>query len=610
MATSAKKALVNPVSAQTQSESLSDSHKKSSNHDISGAEIVIRCLNAEKVKFVFGYPGGAVLHIYDEIYKQNGFKHVLVRHEQAAVHAADAFSRATGEVGVALVTSGPGATNAITGIATAFMDSVPLVVISGQVPVPAIGLDAFQEVDMVGITRPCVKHNFLVKDVRDIAATIKKAFYIAATGRPGPVVVDIPKDITAQKTSYHYPEKVELRSYNPVLKGHSGQIKKAVKLLLEAKRPMIYTGGGLILGDGSNELVKLARTLGYPVTNTLMGLGGYPASDPQFVGMLGMHGTYEANMAMQHCDVLISVGARFDDRVIGNPKHFLSQKRTIIHVDVDPSSISKRVKVDVPIVGHVHAVLTEMNEILAQENKATLDKSSADIADWWAQINEWRKVHGGRYENSSTVIKPQYVIEKLWEVTKGDAYVTSDVGQHQMWAAQYYKFDKPRRWINSGGLGTMGVGLPYAMGCQFADKNAQVACVTGEGSIQMNIQELSTCAQYGLPIKVILLNNRYLGMVRQWQEFFYENRYAESYMDSLPDFVKLAESYGHVGMQITKPSDVESALKEAFAKKDKFVFMDFITEQKENVFPMVENGRGISEMLLGNEPKPNEKKGA
>lgn len=598
MATPAKNAKVNPVSAQTQSESISDSHKKTT-HDISGAEIVIRCLNAEKVKFVFGYPGGAVLHIYDEIYKQNGFQHVLVRHEQAAVHAADAFSRATGEVGVALVTSGPGATNAITGIATAFMDSVPLVVISGQVPVPAIGLDAFQEVDMVGITRPCVKHNFLVKDVRDIAATIKKAFYIAATGRPGPVVVDIPKDITAHKTAFHYPESVEMRSYNPVLKGHSGQIKKAIKLLLEAKRPMIYTGGGLVLGDGAAELVKLAQTLNYPVTNTLMGLGGYPATDKQFVGMLGMHGTYEANMAMQNCDVLIAVGARFDDRVIGNPKHFLGQKRTIIHIDVDPSSISKRVKVDVPIVGHVQSVLADMNALLALEINQADKQIKNDISDWWSQINEWRNVHGGRYEMSDTVIKPQYVIEKLCEVTKGEAYVTSDVGQHQMWAAQYYKFDKPRRWINSGGLGTMGVGLPYAMGCQFADKDAQVACVTGEGSIQMNIQELSTCAQYGLPIKVILLNNRYLGMVRQWQEFFYQNRYAESYMESLPDFVKLAESYGHVGMQITKPSDVEGALVEAFAKKDRFVFMDFITDQAENVFPMVENGRGISEMILG-----------
>ena len=567
------------------------------NAPITGAEIVIRCLNEEKVKFVFGYPGGAVLHIYDEIYKQNGFKHILVRHEQAAVHAADAYSRATGLVGVALVTSGPGATNAVTGIATAYMDSIPIVVISGQVPVPAIGMDAFQEVDMVGVTRPCVKHNFLVKDVKDIAATIKKAFYIAATGRPGPVVVDIPKDITAHLGDYFYPKSVEMRSYNPVLKGHSGQIKKAIKLLLEAKRPMIYTGGGLVLGDGAPELVKLARTLGYPVTSTLMGLGGYPASDPQFVGMLGMHGSYEANMAMQNCDVLIAVGARFDDRVIGDPKDFLSKKRTIIHIDVDPSSISKRVKVDVPIVGHVQSVLAEMNEALASE------KTTNDISAWWKQIDEWRGVKSMVYQNSTTVIKPQYVIEKLWEVTKGDAYVTSDVGQHQMWAAQYYKFDKPRRWINSGGLGTMGVGLPYAMGCQFADKDAQVACVTGEGSIQMNIQELSTCAQYGLPIKVIMLNNRYLGMVRQWQEFFYENRYSESYMDSLPDFVKLAESYGHVGMKITNPADVEGALKEAFAKKDKFVFMDFITDQDENVFPMIAAGKGLSEMVLKKDNK-------
>ncbi len=569
------------------------------NPTITGAEILIRCLNEEKVKFVFGYPGGAVLHIYDEIFKQNGFKHILVRHEQAAVHAADAFSRATGEVGVALVTSGPGATNAVTGIATAYMDSIPLVVISGQVPVPAIGMDAFQEVDMVGITRPCVKHNFLVKDVKDIAATMKKAFYIAASGRPGPVVVDIPKDITAHLAEYFYPKTIEMRSYSPVLKGHGGQIKKAVKLLLEAKRPMIYTGGGLVLGDAAPELVKLVRALNYPVTNTLMGLGGYPATDPQFVGMLGMHGTYEANMAMQNCDVLIAVGARFDDRVIGNPKHFDVKGRTIIHIDVDPSSISKRVRVDVPIVGHVQSVLREMNEVLATEHA----NAKPNIADWWKQINEWRTVESMVYQNSTEVIKPQYVIEKLWEVTNGDAYVTSDVGQHQMWAAQYYKFDKPRRWINSGGLGTMGVGLPYAMGCQFADKHAQVACVTGEGSIQMNIQELSTCAQYGLPIKVILLNNRYLGMVRQWQEFFYENRHSESYMDSLPDFVKLAESYGHVGMQITNPSDVEGALKEAFAKKDKFVFMDFITDQYENVFPMIPNGAGLSEMILGNEDK-------
>lgn len=577
----------------TENQNLTTSHNNSA--EASGADIVVRSLNEENVKFVFGYPGGAVLHIYDALYKQTGFKHILVRHEQAAVHAADAYSRATGDVGVALVTSGPGATNAVTGIATAYMDSIPIVVISGQVPVPAIGMDAFQEVDMVGVTRPCVKHNFLIKDVKDIAITIKKAFHIAKTGRPGPVVVDIPKDITAHMAAFHYPETIEMRSYNPILKGHSGQIKKAIKLLLNAKRPMIYTGGGLVLGDGAHDLIKLARALNYPVTNTLMGLGGYPATDKQFVGMLGMHGTYEANMSMQHCDVLLAVGARFDDRVIGNPKHFGQEKRTIIHIDVDPSSISKRVPVDVPIVGDVKAVLSEMNAVLAETN------STNDITTWWNQINEWRSVHGGRYEFSDEIIKPQYVVEKLWEVTNGDAYVTSDVGQHQMWAAQYYKFDKPRRWINSGGLGTMGVGLPYAMGCQFADPSAQVACITGEGSIQMNIQELSTCAQYHLPIKVILLNNRYLGMVRQWQEFFYENRYSESYMDSLPDFVQLAESYGHVGMRIEKPSDVEGALKEAFELKDRFVFMDFLTDQKENVFPMVENGKGLSEVILGNE---------
>jgi acetolactate synthase-1/2/3 large subunit len=566
---------------------------------LTGAEIIMRCLHEENVKFVFGYPGGAVLHIYDALFKQNKFKHILVRHEQAAVHAADAFARATGEVGVALVTSGPGATNAVTGIATAYMDSIPMVVISGQVPTAAIGMDAFQEVDMVGVTRPCVKHNFLIKDVRDIAITLKKAFYIASSGRPGPVVVDIPKDITADLAEFHYPKTVEMRSYTPVTKGHSGQIKKAVKILLEAKRPMIYTGGGLVLGDASNELAKLAKTLGYPVTNTLMGLGGYPATDKQYVGMLGMHGTYEANNAMQECDVLLAVGARFDDRVIGNPDNFLSVPRTIIHIDVDPSSISKRVKVDVPIVGHVQSVLGEMNELLAAESR----KPDANaIKAWWAKIDGWRSIKSSNYEQSSSIIKPQYVIEKLWEVTKGDAYVTSDVGQHQMWAAQYYKFDKPRRWINSGGLGTMGVGLPYAMGCQLANPKAQVACVTGEGSIQMNIQELSTCKQFHLPIKVILLNNRYLGMVRQWQEFFYENRYSESYMDSLPDFVKLAESYGHVGMNIENPADVEGALKDAFAMKDKFVFMNFMTDQKENVFPMVPNGQGLAEMILGTDP--------
>lgn len=567
------------------------------NTKMTGAEIVIRCLQEEKVKFVFGYPGGAVLHIYDAIFNQNYFKHVLVRHEQAAVHAADAYSRSTGEVGVALVTSGPGATNAVTGIATAYMDSIPLVVISGQVPSPAIGMDAFQEVDMVGITRPCVKHNFLVKDIKDIASVIKKAFYIASTGRPGPVVVDIPKDITMQMAEFAYPETVEMRSYNPILKGHTGQIKKAVNLMLGAKRPMVYTGGGVILGDAAEQLVKLTRKLGFPITNTLMGLGGYPATDKQHLGMLGMHGTYEANMSMQECDVLIAIGARFDDRVIGNPSHFLSRPRTIIHVDVDPSSISKRVKIDVPIVGHVQSVLTEMNELLAAETKAP---DAAALSAWWTQIEEWRSKKCLSFDRSTEIIKPQFVVEKLWEVTKGDAFVTSDVGQHQMWAAQYYKFDKPRRWINSGGLGTMGVGLPYAMGVQLAHPDAQVACITGEASIQMCIQELSTCKQYNMPIKVITLNNRYMGMVRQWQEFFYGNRYSESYMNALPDFVKLAESYGHVGMRIEKSADVEAALKEAFspALKERLVFMDFQTDQAENVFPMVENGKGLSEMIL------------
>jgi len=568
--------------------------------EATGAEIVVRCLAEEGVEFVFGYPGGAVLNIYDEIFKQNKFKHVLVRHEQAAVHAADAYARSTGRVGVALVTSGPGVTNAVTGIATAYMDSIPIVVVTGQVPTPAIGLDAFQEVDTVGITRPCVKHNFLVKDVKDLAATMKKAFIIAATGRPGPVVVDVPKDVTYHTTDFEYPATVEMRSYSPVVKGHSGQMKRAVQMLLEAKRPMIYAGGGVVLGDAAEQLAELTRLLGFPVTNTLMGLGGYPATDRQNLGMLGMHGTYEANMAMQHSDVLLAVGARFDDRVIGNPAHFAREQRRIIHIDVDPSSISKRVKVDVPIVGDVKNVLTDMLALLKQAKEKP---DAAALNAWWTQIELWRSKNCLKYNRSSPIIKPQYVVEKLWEVTKGDAFVTSDVGQHQMWAAQYYKFDKPRRWINSGGLGTMGVGLPYAMGVQLAFPDAQVACITGESSIQMNIQELSTCKQYRIPVKVITLNNRYMGMVRQWQEFFYGSRYAESYMESLPDFVKLAESYGHVGMRIDKPEDVEAALKEAFspALKERMVFMDFQTDQTENVFPMVEGGKGLSEMILAEE---------
>ncbi len=567
---------------------------------LTGAEIVLRCLKAEGVEFIFGYPGGAVLHIYDAIFRQKDVKHILVRHEQGAVHAADGYARATGKCGVALVTSGPGVTNAVTGIATAYMDSIPMVILTGQVPTRAIGEDAFQECDTVGITRPCVKHNFLVKDVNELATTIKKAFHIATTGRPGPVLVDIPKDVSNLPAHFHYPDKVSLRSYSPVTRGHSGQIKKAMQLLVGAKRPMVYVGGGAILGEASAEVTELVRLLGYPVTNTLMGLGSYPANDRQFVGMLGMHGTFEANNAMQNCDVLLAVGARFDDRVIGNPAHFAAgnTSRKIIHIDVDPSSISKRVRVDVPIVGAVKEVV---NEMLSQLEAATARPDPAAIAEWWKQIDEWRGKDCLKYNRKSDLIKPQFVIEKLYEITRGEAYVTSDVGQHQMWAAQYYRFDKPRRWINSGGLGTMGVGLPYAMGVKLAFPDADVACVTGESSIQMCIQELSTCKQYHLPVKVVNLNNRYMGMVRQWQEFFHGNRYAESYMDSLPDFAKLAEAYGHVGMYIDKPGDVEGALKEAFAMKDRLVFMDFITDQTENVFPMVPGGKGISEMILSEE---------
>jgi acetolactate synthase-1/2/3 large subunit len=563
--------------------------------ELTGAEIFVRALQAEGVEYIFGYPGGAVLHIYDALYNQDKVKHVLVRHEQAATHAADGYARSTGRPGVVIVTSGPGATNAVTGIATAYMDSIPMVVFTGQVPTHLIGNDAFQEADNIGITRPCVKHNFLVKDVNRLAETIKKAFYVATTGRPGPVVVDIPKDVTAEKAEFHYPDRVSMRSYNPVHVGHAGQIKRAVKLMLGASRPMLYTGGGVILGNASAALTKLARELNFPVTNTLMGLGAYPATDPQFVGMLGMHGTYEANMAMHHCDVLVAVGARFDDRVTGNIEKFCPNAR-IVHVDIDPASISKNVKVDVPIVGCVDNVLRVMlNEITDTERRP----DAAALAEWWRQIDEWRSKDCLRYDRDSELIKPQFVIEKLYEVTcGGDTYITSDVGQHQMWAAQYYKFDRPRRWINSGGLGTMGFGLPAAMGVQFAHPDATVVCVTGEGSIQMCIQELSTCLQYRLPIKVVNLNNRYLGMVRQWQEFFYQKRYAMSYMESLPDFVKLAESYGHVGMQIEKPGDVEAALREAMQLKDRLVFMNFMTDQTENVYPMIPAGGGQNEMIL------------
>jgi acetolactate synthase I/II/III large subunit len=566
--------------------------------EITGADIVVRCLAEEGVEHVFGYPGGAVLYIYDAIFQQDKFQHILVRHEQAAIHAADAYSRSSNKVGVALVTSGPGVTNAVTGLVTAYMDSIPMVVISGQVPTHAIGQDAFQECDTVGITRPCVKHNFLVKDVKDLAMVMKKAFYIATTGRPGPVLVDIPKDITMHKAVFEYPKELDMRSYKPVDKGHSGQIRKAVQLLLSAERPMIYTGGGVILANAAPELNTLVDKLGYPCTNTLMGLGGYRSTSDKFVGMLGMHGTYEANMAMQHCDVLIAIGARFDDRVIGNPKHFGSVPRKIVHIDIDPSSISKRVKVDIPIVGNVKDVLIE---VLSQIDASEIKPNAKALDAWWKQINEWRSRECLKYPTSSEVIKPQAVVQKLWEVTKGDAFITSDVGQHQMWAAQYYGFDKPRRWINSGGLGTMGVGLPYAMGVQMANPGAEVACVTGEASIQMCIQELATCKQYHLTPKIILLNNRYLGMVRQWQQIDYGSRYSESYMDSLPNFDKLVESFGHVGMTITKPGDVESSMKEAFAMKDRLVFMNFITDRDENVWPMVKAGKGLSEMLLGSE---------
>ena len=570
--------------------------------ELMGAEILVKSLEAEGVKQLWGYPGGAVLYIYDALYKQNGIEHVLVRHEQAAVHAADGYARATGDVGVALVTSGPGLTNAVTGIATAYTDSIPLVVISGQTSTAAIGTDAFQECDTVGITRPIVKHNFLVKDVRDLALTMKKAFHVARTGRPGPVVVDIPKDVSFKKASYSgYPQSVEMRSYNPAKKGHSGQIRKALQLLLSAKRPYIYTGGGVLLGNACQELRTLVDMLGYPVTHTLMGLGAYPASDRKFLGMLGMHGTIEANNAMQNCDVLLAVGARFDDRVVGNPKHFMSVERKIIHIDIDPSSISKRVKVDVPIVGDVKDVLTEL---IAMIKEATTRPDEGALAQWWSQIEAWRSRDCLQFDRSKKdVIKPQAVVETLWNMTKGeDVYITSDVGQHQMWAAQFYRFDEPRRWINSGGLGTMGVGLPYAMGIKLAKPQAEVFCITGEGSIQMNIQELATCRQYNTPVIICALNNRFLGMVRQWQEIEYSGRYSSSYMDSLPDFVKLAEAYGHAGILVEDPAKVEWALQEArriAREENKCVFLDFRADPTENVFPMVQAGKGITEMLLG-----------
>ncbi len=562
--------------------------------ELSGSEIIIQFLHDEGVEHLFGYPGGAVLHIYDALHKQDGVKHILVRHEQGAVHAADGYARATGKPGVCLVTSGPGATNAITGIATAYMDSIPLVVITGQVPSHAIGSDAFQEVDSVGISRPCVKHNFLVKDLNKLAETMKKAFYVATTGRPGPVVIDIPKDITAPhiKIPYQYPKQITMRSYNPNVKGHPRQIKRAVELLLSARRPMIYSGGGVILDEASTQLRDFVRHLGYPITQTLMGLGAFPGTDPQFIGMLGMHGTYEANMAMHDCDVLIAIGARFDDRITGVTSKFCPYAQ-IIHIDIDPASISKTINVDIPIVGGVKQVLTEMLKILVNSAKP-IDKSATQ--DWWDKIKSWQQQDSFAYQKKDGVIQPQSAIKELYKVTGGDAYITSDVGQHQMFAAQFYPFDEPRRWINSGGLGTMGFGLPAAMGVKLAFPDKDVACVTGEGSIQMCIQELSTCLQYDTPIKIINLNNRYLGMVRQWQEFFYEKRYSHVYMDALPDFVKLSEAYGHVGIKVEDPNDLHDAMKEAFALKDRTVFLDIITDQEANVYPMISAGKAQNEM--------------
>jgi len=567
--------------------------------ELSGAEIVVQSLIDEGVEYVFGYPGGAVLHIYDALFKQDRIKHILVRHEQGAAHAADGYARATGKCGVCLVTSGPGATNAVTGIATAYMDSIPMVILTGQVPTPVIGSDAFQEVDTVGITRPCVKHNFLVKDVHKLAETIRKAFVIATSGRPGPVVVDIPKDITDPniKIPYEYPRDIKLRSYNPSQKGHLGQIKKAVDAILEAKRPVLYTGGGVILGNGSEQLRDLVEVTGFPITSTLMGLGAFPMTDRRFLGMLGMHGTYEANMAMHETDTLIAIGARFDDRVTGKIEHFCPHAK-IVHVDVDPSSISKTVRVDVPIVGPVASVLSDMVRLLKEHSTRPNQEA---LAEWWKQIESWRAKHCLAYDRSATLIKPQLAVETLYKVTGGDIYLTSDVGQHQMFAAQFFPFDQPRRWINSGGLGTMGFGLPAAMGVQLAFPDATVACISGEASILMCIQEMATCKQYDLPIKVLLLNNGYMGMVRQWQEFFYESRYSHSYVDALPDFVKLAESFGHVGVRVDKPADLEGAMREAFGQKDRFVFLDVVVDPTENVYPMIEAGKGHHEMHLSPE---------
>ena len=566
--------------------------KRKNHQTLTGAEIIIESLLSENVEYVFGYPGGAVLHIYDALYKQNELKHILTRHEQGAIHAADGYARASGKVGVALVTSGPGLTNAVTGIATAHSDSIPLVIISGQVPAGLIGNDAFQEVDAVGITRPVVKHSFLVKDINQLATVFKKAFYIAASGRPGPVLIDIPKDITGASAVFSYPDSIHLRSYQPTTEGHIGQIKRALKLLLRARRPIVYAGGGVILDNASEALRALALRLNLPVTETLMGLGGFPASAPNFLGMLGMHGTYEANMAMHHCDVLLAVGARFDDRVTGNLANFCPEAE-IIHIDIDPSSIAKNVKVDVPIVGSVQSVLTAMLNQLGAE------PAGEDLGPWWAQINQWRAVGCPNYQDSATVIKPQKVIQTLHQLTEGRGIICSDVGQHQMWVAQYFGFDRPRQWINSGGLGTMGFGYPAALGAKLARPEEDVFCITGDGSIQMMLQEMTTALQYQIPVKIICLNNGWLGMVRQWQEMFYERRYSMTDMTVAPDFVKLAEAYGHVGVRISDPATLKSQLAEVIAMKDKTVFVDIHTEKLEKVFPMIPAGGSQNEMILG-----------
>jgi acetolactate synthase-1/2/3 large subunit len=567
---------------------------------LTGADIILRCLATENVTHIFGYPGGAALHIYDAIYRQDKVQHISVRHEQGAAHAADGYARATGKPGVVLVTSGPGVTNTVTGIATAFMDSIPLVVFTAQVASPLIGNDAFQEVDAVGITRPCVKHNFLVKDVTKLAETIKKAFFIATTGRPGPVVIDIPKDVTAQKCEFIYPDSVDIRSYKPVFKGNKRQMQKALELIFAAQKPVIYTGGGVVLDNSSEQLIEFTQELGFPITQTLMGLGSYPANDKQFLGMLGMHGTYEANMAMHQCDVLIAIGARFDDRVTGDLERFCPYAK-IIHIDIDPSSISKTVTADVPIVGSAGQILQEMTQAIRESSEKV---NAHYLANWWRTIENWQEKNCLHYHQGEDKIKPQAVVEALYQVTQGQAIVTSDVGQHQMWAVQYYKFNRPRQWINSGGLGTMGFGLPAAIGAQLAFPQETVACITGESSIQMCSQELATCKQYHLPLKIISLNNGYMGMVRQWQEFFYDKRYACSYFESLPDFVKLAESYGHVGICVEKPHDVMPALEQAFyaENKNRLVFLDFRVDPSENVYPMVAAGKAHNEMILSPMP--------